>query len=297
VARYRFEAMETPVHAVVDGGLDDALALCVLVALKIPLAQVIATEGSLDLMTTAGTTARVLKTLGSPVPVRLGADRGLVGPYPGGRDPFHGSDGFGGASTWLEPAAVPDEPLQPLDGLVFCTGSLTTVARGLDAQQPISEVVWMGGAVSVGGNMTAAAEFNAWMDPPAADRVLRSGTPVQMVPLDVTTRFRWSRGELDSLRSGGRVGRILAHALRFVVERDDVFIPHDAVAAVALANPELFAWRTRSARCETAGLLTSGATVVDRRPQGVTGSVAVAEDVDVAGVSAQIVEAIGRLDS
>ena len=35
----------------------------------------------------------------------------------------------------------------------------------------------MGGAAAVGGNMTAAAEFNTWMDPPAADRVLVSRIP------------------------------------------------------------------------------------------------------------------------
>lgn len=154
----------------------------------------------------------------------------------------------------------------------------------------------MGGAVSVGGNMTAAAEFNAWMDPPAADRVLGSGTPVRMVPLDVTSRFHWSMAELEALHCAGRVGSILARALRFIVDRDGVFVPHDAVAAVALTSPELFVWRTRSARCETAGLFTSGETVVDRRPEGAAGTVAVAEDVDVAEVSAQIVAAIGFLE-
>jgi pyrimidine-specific ribonucleoside hydrolase len=153
----------------------------------------------------------------------------------------------------------------------------------------------MGGAVAVGGNMTAAAEFNAWMDPAAADRVLGSGTPVRMIPLDVTTRFSWTTVEIEALRSAGRVGTILAQALDFLVHRDGVFVPHDAVAAMALTKPDLFAWRTRSVRCETADLLTRGETVVDRRPQAAAGSVAVAEDTDVAEVSAQIVEAIGLL--
>jgi hypothetical protein len=48
--------MVKPVHVVVDGGLDDALALAVLVGLDVPLSQVIATEGSVDLGTTALTT-------------------------------------------------------------------------------------------------------------------------------------------------------------------------------------------------------------------------------------------------
>lgn len=153
----------------------------------------------------------------------------------------------------------------------------------------------MGGAVAVGGNMTAAAEFNAWMDPPAADQVLAGGTPVRMVPLDITTRFLWTSEELDRLRATGRVGALLAQALGFLVHRDGIFLPHDAVTALVMTSPELFTWRARPARCETAGLLTCGATVVDRRPRAESAGVLVAEDVEVTEVTARIMEAIGRL--
>ncbi|HUC23597.1 MAG TPA: hypothetical protein VMA73_12890 [Streptosporangiaceae bacterium] len=44
--------MVKPVHVIVDGGLDDAVALAVLVGLNVPLSQVIATEGSVGLATT-----------------------------------------------------------------------------------------------------------------------------------------------------------------------------------------------------------------------------------------------------
>ena len=287
--------MDVPVHVVVDGGLDDALALAVLVALEVPLAQVIATEGSVDRLTTAATTARFLATVGCSVAVRLGAETGYSRSYPDGRDPFHGPDCFGGQGSLLAGAEVPDEGCAPLDGPVFCTGALTVVARGLDVHQPIADVVWMGGSLSVGGNMTATAEFNAWMDPSAADRVLRSGRPLRMVPLDVTTRFSWAGPEIEALRGAGRVGAILAQALALPVERDGVFVPHDAVAALALTHPNLFAWRARDVGCETAGLPRSGQTIVDRATPAGAGVVTVAEDVDVAHVTARIVEAVGRL--
>ena len=61
--------MIRPVHVIVDGGLDDALALAVLVGLNIPLSQVIAAEGSVDLVTTALATRRLMVTLGSADPV------------------------------------------------------------------------------------------------------------------------------------------------------------------------------------------------------------------------------------
>jgi inosine-uridine nucleoside N-ribohydrolase len=289
-----------PVHVVVDGGLDDALALAVLVGLGVPLSQVVATEGSVDLVTTATATRRLMATLGSAVPVRLGSDRGLVTAYPEGRDPFHGPDAFGGKVGLLAPANSADAPARDPDrvdfcGTVFCGGALTCVAKALRDGHPISEVVWMGGAVAAGGNMTASAEFNAWMDPVATDIVLTSGASVLMVPLDVTERFEWSARELDSLRTGGRVGTLLADAIAFAWERDGVFIPHDAVTAIALTSRQLFRWTARHVRCETKGELTSGETVVDRRPWGQQGSVLVAEEADVAEVSARILAAVASL--
>ncbi len=106
--------------------------------------------------------------------------------------------------------ASPTEAFHRLDGPVFCTGALTVVALGLAARHSVTKVVWMGGAAAVAGNITAAAEFNAWMDPLATDRVLESGIPLRMVPLDVTSRFNWSQGELEALRAASRLGSLLA---------------------------------------------------------------------------------------
>jgi inosine-uridine nucleoside N-ribohydrolase len=38
----------------------------------------------------------------------------------------------------------------------------------------IKRVIYMGGAIDVGGNSTAAAEFNWWFDPDAARSVVRT---------------------------------------------------------------------------------------------------------------------------
>jgi inosine-uridine nucleoside N-ribohydrolase len=287
--------MVGPVHVIVDGGLDDALALAVLAGLGVPLAQVIATEGSVDLGTTALATRRLMVTLGSAAPVRLGSDRAMIASYPAGRDPFHGADAFGGQATLLAPASAPDQRASDLDGTVFCAGALTCVAQAIQGGRPIAEVVWMGGAVAVGGNMTAAAEFNAWMDPNAADLVFASGVSVKMIPLDVTERFEWSAAEIQALRGAGRAGKLLADAIRYVQERDGVFVPHDAVAAIAMTSPELFTWIPRQVRCETKGEFTTGETVVDRRPWGTPGRVLVAEDADIPEVSARILEAVATV--
>lgn len=287
--------MVKPLHVIVDGGLDDALALAVLVGLNVPLSQVIATEGSVDLATTALTTQRLMVTLGTADPVRLGSGRAMTAAYPAGRDPFHGADAFGGQATFLAPASPPDQYAGDLDGTVFCAGALTCVAQAIQAGRPVAEVVWMGGAVAVGGNMTAAAEFNAWMDPTAADLVFASGASMKMIPLDVTQRFGWSAGEIEALRGAGRVGNLLARAIRYVQDRDGSFVPHDAVAAIALASPDLFSWIPRQVRCETKGEFTAGETVADRRPWGTPGRVLVAEDVDIPEVSTRILDAVASI--
>lgn len=287
--------MVKPVHVIVDGGLDDALALAVLAGLNVPVSQVIATEGSVNLATTALATQRLMVTLGSAVPVRLGSDRAMIAAYPAGRDPFHGADAFGGQVALLAPATAPDQHAGDLDGTVFCGGALTCVARAIQGGHPVTEIVWMGGAVAVGGNMTAAAEFNAWMDPDAADLVLASGVGMKMIPLDMTERFEWSAGEIQALRGTGRVGNLLADAVRYVQDRDGSFVPHDAVAAIALTSPELFSWIPRQVRCETKGEFTTGATVVDRRPSGNPGRVLVAEDVDIPEVSTRILGAVASI--
>jgi pyrimidine-specific ribonucleoside hydrolase len=259
------------------------------------MSQVVATEGSVSLLTTATATGRLMATLGSSVPVRLGSGRALPGAYPVGRDPFHGTDAFGGKAEALTSAPTPGEQAHSLDGSVFCAAALTVVAQAIQAGCSLTGVVWMGGAVAVGGNMTAAAEFNAWMDPVATDQVLASGVPVRMVPLDVTERFMWSAIELDSLRATGQMGHLLADAVAFAHDRDGLFVPHDAVAAIALTSPDLFRWTARQARCETKGELTCGETVVDRRPWSSPGSVLVAEDADVPEVSARILAAVASL--
>jgi len=43
------------------------------------------------------------------------------------------------------------------------------LARDGRIAERIEQIVWMGGALSEGGNMTPAAEFNCYVDPEAAE--------------------------------------------------------------------------------------------------------------------------------
>lgn len=112
----------------------------------------------------------------------------------------------GAAAAYGLPLALDDAPV-PGDApavlraaagtplTILALGPLTNVAEALAADPGlagrIERIVVMGGAVGVAGNLgpavdNRAAEWNMYIDPTAADRVLRSGARVDLVPLDAT---------------------------------------------------------------------------------------------------------------
>ena len=82
-----------------------------------------------------------------------------------------------------------DEPV-----LVYADGPQTNLASALRVEPSIADniemIYMMGGAIDVPGNTirNPDAEWNIWVDPTAADEVLRSGIPITLVPLDATNQ-------------------------------------------------------------------------------------------------------------
>lgn len=70
----------------------------------------------------------------------------------------------------------------------------------------IGNVTFMGGALTVEGNVTDVAEANINQDAKAADVVLRSDLPLTMVGLDVTLRtLLTKKGNPTVARTGHQV--------------------------------------------------------------------------------------------
>jgi purine nucleosidase len=82
---------------------------------------------------------------------------------------------------------------------VLITGPVSNLAAALAAEPAlaakIEEVVWMGGALKVEGNVRdyehdGSAEWNAYWDPPATYRLWQFDMPLTLFPLDATNQVR-----------------------------------------------------------------------------------------------------------
>jgi purine nucleosidase len=161
----------------------------------------------------------------------------------------------------------------------------------------------MGGGFFEGGNVTPAAEFNIYVDPHAADVVLRSGVPIVMMPLDVTHKALTSARRIAAVRAlGNRVGEATAQMLEFFERFDEEKYGtdggplHDPCVIAYLLKPALFKGRSCNVTVETASELTMGMTVIDW--WGVTKrqkNALVMRDIDSDGFFALLTERLGRL--
>jgi inosine-uridine nucleoside N-ribohydrolase len=296
-----------------DPGHDDAIAI--LLALASPELEVVGVTTVAGNQTLDKTTRNALVTLevgGRPdIPVAAGADAPLQRELRTAAH-VHGETGLDGPSL-SEPSAEPvDEHaadflaalIEPGTVLVP-TAPLTNIAllleRHPEVREAIDRIVWMGGAIGE-GNVTPAAEFNAFVDPEAAAVVFASRIPITMIGLDVTHKALFTRAHAERLRDAGRAGRFVAELSDFFQrfhERSYGFEGspiHDAMAVAHVLDPTLVTTRHVNVAVETSSELCDGRTVVDLR--GVTGrepNTDVGVDVDAERFLELLVSRIGSL--
>lgn len=274
-----------------DTGTDDAVAI--IAAAKHPALELVAVttvNGNVPLANVTENTLRVLDHIGESVPVYAGANRPIVrSDFPIPRDVLN-SDGAMHPPYLDLPAATSrareSSATQFLidyysreenrDTVLVAVGPLTNVGLALAAApqlaQWIPRLVIMGGARGW-GNVTAAAEFNIWVDPEAAEAVLSAGIrDVTMVPLDATHSAPLTVEHCDRFRALGTPAALATDALvRGRIEayskQGETGAPvHDALCIAYLVHPEvlrdLHEWPVH---VETRGERTIGQTVMDSR--------------------------------
>jgi purine nucleosidase/pyrimidine-specific ribonucleoside hydrolase len=306
--------MPVPVIIDCDPGHDDALALMLAVASpEVDLVAVTTVAGNQTLAKVTANARRVLDVVGADhVPVAAGADRALVHPAWVAAD-VHGETGLDGPE--LQPPSREAEPVHAVELMaqllrqrpltLVPVGPLTNIALLLATYPALADrierIVLMGGAVGL-GNVTPSAEFNIWVDPEAAARVLASGVDVTMVTLDVTHRAMLSRHRAEALRGTGRAGTFAAdlHAFyrRFheqVYGHSDTPV-HDALAVAHVVRPGVVTTERLPVEIDVTLGPCRGRTVVDLLGRtGRDANVAVTTDVDDAAFVDLLTERIAAL--
>jgi purine nucleosidase len=249
----------------VDTGIDDMVALLIAAtAPELNLRGVTCVAGNVELQHVARNTGTLLQLVGRPdVPVSIGAARPLTRRLRTAPE-THGPTGTGYAELRGEQRALETTDFtaipaaryleahvtrHPGQMTIVATGPLTNIAsaanNGVDLAGGAREVIWMGGALKVRGNTTERGEWNACVDPEAAEVCLAGGALDRVFPLDATQQAVFTLDDLDRLPDTDLAG-LVRDALRYYVgyhrEADgiDGCYLHDPVTLVgALLRPEL----------------------------------------------------------
>ena len=303
-----------------DPGQDDAVAI--LLALASPedvtVLGITAVAGNVPLDLTQKN-ARIICELAqkTDVPVFAGAKRPLERPLVTAEH-VHGKTGLDGPQLPDPTMTLQDQHAvdfiiqtlraEPSGTITLCPlGPLTNIAAAFnqapDIIERVQEVVLMGGAYFEVGNITPTAEFNIYVDPEAAEIVLKSGADITMMPLDVTHKALVTKNRNDRFRAletpvGVAVAEMTNFFERFDREKygSDGAPLHDPTVIAYLINPKLFTGRYVNVEVETKSELTLGMTVADwwrvsnREPNAMF-----IGDLDADGFFDLLTERLGRL--
>ncbi|WCJ21802.1 Pyrimidine-specific ribonucleoside hydrolase RihA [Euphorbia peplus] len=268
-----------------DPGVDDAMAI--FLALKSPEVEVIglttifgnvytslATTNALHLLEVAGRTD-IPVAEGSHVTITKGTKLRIA-------DFVHGSDGLGNqnfpppkgqpieqsAATFL----VEQANLYPGKVTVVALGPLTNIALAIELDpafvKNIGQIIILGGAFSVNGNVNPAAEANIFGDPEAADIVFTSGADIVAVGINVTHQVILTEVDRNKMaESNGKFAQYLSKILDVYVRyhheaynTSGVYL-HDPAVLAAAVDPSLMTYIEGAVRVQTSGI-TRGLTIL-----------------------------------
>lgn len=266
-----------------DPGIDDALALFLALASpEIQLEAITTVSGNVHVDLTSYNALTLLEVMErTDIPVAKGSSQPLIRtPIDAGY--FHGSNGLGEIILPKPQKAVVAQSAvnlivervigAPGEITIVAIAPLTNLALALRCEpnivHAVREVVIMGGALKVRGNVTPAAEFNILADPHAAHMVLHAGWPIRLVPLDVTQQVCLWKEDIVRLRQTGTPPAELITQItdyyfdHFASPRGiNTFAMNDPLCLAAVFRPDFLTWESTYVAVELTGTHTLGETV------------------------------------
>lgn len=246
------------------------------------------------------------------VPVFVGVGKPLTRPL-GTAEAIHGDDGMSGADL-PAPSRQPEQQhavqalldiaaREPGEHILITLGPLSNIAAALiidpEFLTRFRHTYMMIGAADSVGNITAVAEFNAWVDPEAAALVFAAPGDKTMIGWDVCRKNAIMRAEDEQrMLACGPIGQFASDIRRQVREfsievsgKSDHEFPDPAAMAAAL-DPSLIVESDDRHMLVSTDEQTRGQTFADFGPPVKAPTVRVVTTLDEAGFKNQLFEAL-----
>jgi inosine-uridine nucleoside N-ribohydrolase len=267
-----------------DPGVDDALALLLaLNSQKVEIEAITTVAGNVQVSQTTLNVCRLLEYLDVAIPVAKGADRPMKASRVDAKS-FHGKDGLGDSNLLPPTATIKPDSRSAVDLIldavesgvktIVATGPLTNIAsaflRDDSVMSKVDELIMMGGAFNIAGNVDSMSEFNFYCDPHAADYVLQKTSVRKMlVPLNVTEKVLLTSAHLKSLNDT-RISRLVKSIVKnyqkayanFGLQGNPL---HDPLAMSHCIDRSMLQFTSMFVKVETEGIYTRGVCVAEQR--------------------------------
>lgn len=268
-----------------DAGHDDAMAIMLAVkSNKFDVLAITTVCGNSTLKNTTRNAQTILEMIDKPdISVFSGAKKPLKKPL--ATATVHGKSGLDGV-TLSNKATLTNNAVDKIIELVkkhpreislICIAPLTNIALAIQkdpqTMRQVKEIVIMGGAIDVPGNMTAVAEFNMFVDPDAAKIVLEFPIKKILIPLDACNKVQLTLDDFRRIKNTKLKKIILRMMEPFIrnLAKDlgaKGAIMYDPLPIFHLLSPQTSQTIKYHVAVEEQGKLTRGMTVVDKRKEG-----------------------------
>ncbi|GGF13093.1 nucleoside hydrolase [Halobacillus andaensis] len=273
---------------IADPGVDDSFAIMyALLHPEIEVVGIVCDYGNVSQKDAIRNTKLLLKIADQEdIPIILGADRPLTGEAPQYFYDIHGDYGLGGFVP-DSPASIKVYPFTKMYELIDEHGKDLTVVNlsrlstlALMYFHPesnidqVDQVLIMGGAFHVPGNVTPLAEANIYGDPQAAKVVAKHGQNITFIPLNVSNRAIITNDDISHLtqNSISPYSSILEPIMSYYSKQYENLIPgingaplHDVTLFSYLLNQDRYLTVDRQVQVIVDGP-SKGLTHADFRP-------------------------------
>ncbi|MFT4726597.1 MAG: inosine-uridine nucleoside N-ribohydrolase [Granulosicoccus sp.] len=271
-----------------DFGFDDLWALLILRYLNIEVDGVSLVAGNVPLPQVIKNAGASSNTFNFDWPVYVGAEKPLLR-APETAERILGKLGMRSRGLQLpnydHTHTLPDKQNAAVEAMaawlsdsnqqhILAIGPLTNIALLLEhypeAIRNIKKLIWMGGSGGR-GNHSQYAEYNAIADPEALAAIAASDIPFRMIDLELCRQVTFTENQMPTMKgkNSALLADLLGGYLDIALHRDRLSMAiYDPLAALAVAESELFRFSPASVHVHTGVDSRYGQTIFSKKDSG-----------------------------